>query len=143
MVSKEAIRQRLQAIRVALDDLEGELGRLLPGNEDTNDDPYRRRRDILELIYERGGIDKGQLLHALKEHGTQYQWIGMQVKKNYLSIVPLPGGRVQYTVTPKAVRELRLGRESSVEEAGAWARLSEEAFAQDWNSDEDAIYDRL
>ena len=138
MVSKDAIQARLQAIRAAVDDLE----RLLI-DEEPEEDPYRRRRDILELVYERGGLDKGQLLRVLKERGTQYQWIGMQVKKSYLSVVPLPGGRVQYTVTPKAVRELRLGREASVEETEALARLSEEAFAEDWDSEEDAVYDRL
>lgn len=136
---EELVRERLRAMKVAVEDLE----RLLLRGQKEEEDPYMRRQEILERIYLAEGMEKEQLLRALREHGAQYQWIGMQVKKEYLSVIPLPGGRTRYTVTPKAVRELRLGAGVPEGELGALAQLSEAAFAEDWESPEDAIYDRL
>lgn len=100
---REVILNRLRTIREAVEDLERMLERPQGAGS-----PYTRRRSILETIYQSEGMDKDQLLRLLREHGTQYQWIGMQVKKEYLNVIPLPGSRTRYTVTPKAVKDLHL-----------------------------------
>jgi hypothetical protein len=117
------VREGLRIIREVLDRLE----RLLePGAEEP--DPYERRKAVLEEIYWAGNsVPREQLYRTLREAGTQYQWVGQQVKKGYLSVLPLPGGNVRYSVTPRAVRELSLGREGpeGLEETAALAKLSE------------------
>ena len=110
---REAILSRLRAIREAVEDLE----RMLERPESARS-PYARRRTILETIYQSEGMDKESLMRLLREHGTQYQWIGMQVKKEYLNVIPLPGARTRYTVTPKAVKELRLDQSTLWKEEG-------------------------
>ncbi len=110
---REIVLNRLRAIREAVEDLERMLERPEgPGS------PYARRRTILETIYTSEGVDKDSLMRLLREHGTQYQWIGMQVKKEYLNVIPLPGGRTRYTVTPKAVKDLQLDQNLLWKEEG-------------------------
>ena len=64
------------------------------------------------------------------------------MKKGYLSLSPVPGGGTRYSVTPKAVREQRLD-EDEREETFALSRASEASFAEDWDSEEDSVYDNL
>jgi hypothetical protein len=135
------LREGLRAIRDILDRLEALLGS--PGEQV---DPYERRKAVLEEIYWDGNsMPRDQLFTTLRERGTQYQWVGQQVKKGYLSVLPLPGGSVRYSVTPRAVRELGLGQEGPerLEERAALAKLSEASFADEWDSPEDAVYDQL
>jgi hypothetical protein len=135
------VRAGLSAIREILDRLEGLLG---PATEEP--DPYERRKELLEGIYWAGNsVPRERLFKTLREAGTQYQWVGQQVKKGYLSVLPLPGGSVRYSVTPRAVRELGLGQEGPerLEERAALAKLSEASFAEEWDSPEDSVYDQL
>lgn len=129
-------------LRLIREGLEG-LEHLVSPEEGAVPDPYARRQELLQRIYVREGMERGELMRALREAGTAYQWIGQQVKKGYLAVTPLPSGKVRYTVTPKAVRELELNKRAIAEEAEVYAALSDEAFAEDWASPEDAIYDRL
>ncbi|MBI2887365.1 MAG: hypothetical protein HYY02_09170 [Chloroflexi bacterium] len=136
---QEEIQRSFQMIRVGLERLE----RLLGQGEAAVPDPYARRQQLLEYVYAQEGVGRPELMRALREAGAAYQWIGQQVKKGYLAVVPLPSGKVRYAVTPKAVRELELNQRAIAEEAVAYAAASEEAFAEDWDSPEDAAYDRL
>ena len=133
-----ALREYLHQIRDALDGIE----RLLGDGETSQGDPYARRHHLLEYVYAQEGVEREQMMHALREAGTSYQWIGQQVKKRYLSITPLPSGKVRYTVTPKAVKDLDLDK-AVEDDAEAFAAMANEAFAEDWDSPEDAVYDRL
>jgi len=135
------LRECLRAIRENLDRLEALLG-----SPEEPPDPYERRKAVLEEIYWAGNsVPRDQLFRTLRERGTQYQWVGQQVKKGYLSVLPLPGGSVRYSVTPRAVRELSLGREGpeGLEETAALAKLSEASFTEEWDSPEDSVYDEL
>jgi len=89
---------------------------------------------FVEQMVERHGFERETLVQ-----------LGQQVKKGYLSVLPLPGGSVRYSVTPRAVRELGLGQEGpeGLEERDALAKLSEASFAEEWDSPEDSIYDEL
>ena len=49
-------------------------------------------------------------------------------------------GKTFYRVTLRAIKELHLGQLASV---ATYASLSESAFADDWQSEEDSVYDRL
>ena len=132
-------KRYLQLIREGLEGLE----RLFGQTDGSEPDPYARREFLLGQIYEREGVERSELMGMLREAGTAYQWIGQQVKKEYLSVMPLPSGKVRYTVTPRAVRELALNKRAVAEEADPYTAMSEEAFAEDWDSPEDAIYDKL
>jgi len=135
------LREGLRAMREILDRLEGLLG-----SPDEQPDPYERRKAVLEQIYWAGNsVPRDQLFRTLRERGTQYQWVGQQVKKGYLSVLPLPGGSVRYSVTPRAVRELGLGQEGPerLDETAVLAKLSEASFAEEWDSPEDSVYDQL
>ena len=140
-IDLKELREGLRAIREILERLEALLE---PAGEEA--DPYERRKMILEGIYWAGNsMPREQLFRALRERGTQYQWVGQQVKKGYLSVLPLPGGSVRYSVTPRAVRELGLGQEGPerLEETAALSKLSEASFAEEWDSPEDSVYDQL
>src|SRR4030067_2629282 len=135
------LREGLRAMRDILDRLEA----LLRASEERAD-PYERRKAVLEQIYWAGNsMPRDQLFLTLRERGTQYQWVGQQGKKGYLSVLPLPGGSVRYSVTPRAVRELGLGQEGpeGLDERAALTKLSEASFAEEWDSPEDSIYDEL
>src|SRR4030067_3165621 len=105
-VDLRELREGLRAVRDILARLEA-----LREPSGEQPDPYQRRKAILENIYWAGNsVPREELFRALRERGTQYQWVGQQVKKGYLSVLPLPGGSVRYSVTPRAVRELGLGQ---------------------------------
>jgi hypothetical protein len=125
----------LRTIREAVDRLQDLLEAPI---EDTMERFYRRRRELLTRIYASGGLDQAGLFQLLDEHETPHQWIGQQVKSGFLEKFPRPSGRDLYVATHKAVEDLRLQ-----EEASAMMSLSEETFTTDWDSPEDAAYDRL
>ena len=135
-VREKEILEGLRGIKAAVERLEKRLS----GGEEASVDPITRRRELLREIYWSGNaIDRAELLPILKARGTDYQWIAQQVKKGYLSVVPLPGTGSRYSVTGRAVRELALDDEA--EEAAAFTALSSESFAEDWDSEEDSVYD--
>jgi hypothetical protein len=138
-VTEDEIRSAIAGVRRILDQLEAKIG----PESSAEVDPYTRRREILREIYwTQNNMDKSELLSTLRERGTTYAWIGQQVKKGYLVTAPVPGGGARYSVTPKAIREQRL-EEADKEETMNWTALSEESFAEDWDSDEDSVYDAL
>ena len=138
LASREVL-ESLRAIRRVIDSLEKKLS----AEEGAEIDPYKRRRDILQQVYWQGNsISRVDLLPILEGRGTDYRWIGQQVKKGYLSVSPVPGGATRYSVTPKGVRELRLDQETP-EETAAFGRVAVASFAEDWDSEEDSAYDEL
>ena len=138
-ISHDELRQSLKAVRNILDKLESRLGPA-PSNEI---DPYVRRRQILQQIYwAQNAMTYRELMPVLENYGTNYAWIGQQVKKGYLLVSLIPGGGSRYSVTPKAVREQRLDDDER-SEINATTALSQESFAEDWDSDEDSAYDAL
>ena len=125
----------LRQIREAVDKLQDILA---APDEDTMERFYRRRRDLLTLIFSAGGLDQSGLFRLLDEHDTPHQWIGQQVKSGFLEKFPRPNAQDLYVATHKAVQELALN-----EEAQSMSTLSGETLASDWDSPEDAAYDRL
>ncbi len=100
------LREGLRAIRDILDRLEALLG-----SSEEQPDPYERRKAVLEEIYWAGNsMPRDGCSRTLRERGTQYQWVGQQVKKGYLSVLPLPGGSVRYSVTPRRCGSWAWGR---------------------------------
>jgi len=90
------LREGLRAMREILERLEGLLG-----SSEERADPYERRKAVLEEIYWDGNsMPRERLFTTLRERGTQYQWVGQQVKKGYLSVLPLPGGSVAIPSRP-------------------------------------------
>ncbi len=136
-IDLERLAACVTALREAVQGLEAVLTQAQEGKPP---DPIERRRQLLERIYVQGGVQKPELLTAVREVGTAYQWIGQQVKMGYLEVPKR--GETMYRVTHKAIRELELGGESAQDEA-AYTLMAGEAFAEDWESEEDAIYDRL
>lgn len=138
-VETTEVLNTIRAVKALLSKLEVRLD----AQAKTPTDPYKRRTDILRQIYLGGNKIGGEEIVALLEAaGTNSRWIGQQVKKGYLSVIPLPGNRKRYAVTQRAVRELDLDSDDEAE-AEAFAKLSEPSFAEDWDSPEDSIYDKL
>ena len=135
-ISPTDLRHSVRALRRIVDRLERQL------EPEVNE--YARRREVLGRIYQSGNnMAKQQLMGILKSHGTNYAWIGQQVKRGYLEVRRTPGedpDNPHYSVTPTGVREQRLDEEDR-EETAAWSRASEAAFAEDWDQEEDALYD--
>src|SRR4030042_2463605 len=106
--------KELRAIKQIVERLERDI---LSSGESAID-PYERRRQVLRQIYWMGNsLSFQDLTDLLHSQGTDYRWIGQQVKKGYLSILPLPGGGKRYSVTPRAVPEMELGHQHAPEEA--------------------------
>ncbi len=125
----------LRNLRETIDKLQELLG--APA-EDTMERLYRRRRELLTRLYASGGLDQRGLFALLDEHETPHQWIGQQVKSGYVEKFPRPNGKDLYVATHKAVEDLNLQ-----EEASALVSASDETFTTDWDSAEDAAYDRI
>jgi hypothetical protein len=125
----------LRTLRETIDKLQEVLG--APA-EETLERFYRRRRELLTRIFSTGGLDQAELFRLLDEHDTPHQWIGQQVKSGYLEKFPRPNSRDIYVATHKAVQEMALQ-----EEAQASAAVTEVTVAADWDTPEDAAYDRL
>lgn len=103
-LSDPQLRSALNDIRKILDEIEARLDEQ-PGEKV---DGFLRRRQILLLIYRAGNnVGRDELMRFIREHGTNYAWIGQQVRKEYLSIEKTHTGQ-RYSVTAKAVEEQRL-----------------------------------
>ena len=126
------VKRELGSLKAAVARIEALIG------GDPPVDPYERRRRLLQLIYEYDGMDRATLEPILHDHGTNIRWVGQQVKRGFL-LSPKRGNTL-YRVTPLAVQELALDECDEVEMA---MRASASVFAEDWDSDADAIYDEL
>ena len=124
----------LRTLRETVDRLQRVLG---APQEQTLERYYRRRRELLIRIFATGGLDQPGLFGLLDEHQTPHQWIGQQVKSGYLEKFPRPNDQDLYVATHKAVQEFALQ-----EEASAFASMTEEVLEADWDTEEDAAYDR-
>ena len=138
-VSREAQAQRhLKAIRQNLEKLESLLKEPQPLGPEPR--PQDRRTELLEQMHVMGVVDQPRLFRMLDQRRIPHTWIGAQSRANYMEMWTAAGGNVFYRVTEKAVEELNLGRLIPV---GEYPALSEAALAEDWDSPEDAAYDRL
>ena len=102
--------------------------------------PHDPRSELLEQIHVTGVMEQRQLFEALDLRGISHTWIGAQVGSEYLDLWHAADGRTFYRVTERAVRDLQLGQLAS---AATYADLSVSSFGDDWQSEEDSVYDRL
>lgn len=137
-ISAKELRKAIAQVKEILGRLESRLAEEDNGGKD---DPYVRRRQILQRIYwNDNSMRREDLMPLLHEFGTNYAWIGQQVRKGYLVVLQSPGG-TRYSVTAKAIRDEGLAEED--EEIESISALSTEAFAEDWDSEEDSVYDSV
>ena len=138
-VPRDAQTQRyLRAIRQSLEKLETLLKE--PQVLSSESGPTDRRTELLEQIHVLGVVDQRQLFRMLDQRQIPHTWIGAQSRASYLEMWTAAGGNVFYRVTEKAVEELNLGRLIPTSE---FSLMSEGAFAEDWDSEEDSAYDQL
>ncbi|MEK7807220.1 MAG: hypothetical protein AAB528_05735 [Chloroflexota bacterium] len=102
--------------------------------------PHNARSELLEQVHLAGAMEQRRLFELLDQRGIGHTWIGAQVGSEYLDLWHGADGRTWYRVTERAVRELQLGQLAS---AASFASQSEPAFGDDWQSEEDSVYDRL
>lgn len=102
--------------------------------------PHDPRSELLEQVHVAGAMEQRRLFELLDQRGISHTWIGAQVGSEYLELWHAADGRTFYRVTDRAVRDLHLGQLAS---AATYASLSEAAFGDDWQSEEDSVYDRL
>ncbi len=132
VVDLAKVKRELGSLKAAVARIEALIG------DDPPVDPYERRRRLLQLIYEYDGMDRATLEPILHDHGTNIRWVGQQVKRGFL-LSPQQGDTL-YRVTPLAVREL--GLENAMKSRWRCGHPCQR-FAEDWDSDADAIYDEL
>ena len=102
--------------------------------------PHDARSELLEQIHVAGALEQRRLFELLDQRAISHTWIGAQVAAEYLEMWPAADGRNWYRVTERAVRELRLGQLAS---SATFTSDSGLAFAEDWDSEEDTVYDGL
>jgi hypothetical protein len=102
--------------------------------------PHDPRSELLEQVHVAGAMEQRRLFELLDQRGITHTWIGAQVGADYLDMWHAADGRTFYRVTERAVKDLNLGQLAS---AATFASLSESAFGNDWQSEEDSVYDRL
>ncbi len=98
------------------------------------------RSELLEQVHLAGAMEQRRLFELLDLRGIGHTWIGAQVSAEYLDLWHSADGRTFYRVTDRAIRDLQLGQLVS---SASYSALSEATFADDWQSEEDAAYDRL
>jgi len=102
--------------------------------------PADSRSELLEQVHVAGAMEQRRLFELLDLRGIGHNWIGAQVSSEYLDLWHSADSRTFYRVTNRAIRELHLGQLAA---SASYASLSEEAFGDDWQSEGDAVYDRL
>lgn len=102
--------------------------------------PQDPRSELLEQVHVAGAMEQRRLFELLDQRNINHTWIGAQVGAEYLDMWQAADGRNLYRVTDRAIRELHLGQLAS---AATYASLSESTFGDDWQSEEDSVYDRL
>lgn len=101
--------------------------------------PHDARGELLEQVHVAGAMGR-RLFELLDLRSINHTWIGAQVGAEYLDLWQAADGRTWYRVTDRAIRELRLGQ---LPPSAGVASSSGGTFAEDWDSEEDAVYDRL
>mgnify|MGYP001172225137 FL=1 len=102
--------------------------------------PHDARSELLEQVHVAGAMEQRRMFDLLDKRGITHTWIGAQVGAEYLEVWPAADGQAWYRVTQRAIRELHLGQ---LAPSVATASPSESAFSEDWDSEEDSVYDRL
>lgn len=126
-----SIRRTLDRLESLIRDMEAQMPELRPADS---------RSELLEQIHVAGAMEQRRLFELLDLRGVAHTWIGAQVSSEYLDLWHSADGRTFYRVTDRAIRELQLGQLAA---SANYACLSESAFTDDWQSEEDAVYDRL
>ncbi len=102
--------------------------------------PHDARSELLEQVHVAGAMEQRRLFELLDQRSMNHTWIGAQVGAEYLELWQAADGRSWYRVTDRAIRDLHLGQLAS---SAGFASNADNAFGDDWNSEEDAVYDRL
>ena len=102
--------------------------------------PHDARSELLEQVHVAGAMEQRRLFELLDQRSMNHTWIGAQVGAEYLELWQAADGRSWYRVTERAIRDLHLGQLAS---SADFASNADNAFGDDWNSEEDAVYDRL
>ena len=89
------------------------------------------RSELLEQVHVAGAMEQRSISHT---------WIGSQVAAEYLDMWHTADGRTFYRVTKRAIRELHLGQLATTTTDTS---PSNSPFGDDWQSEEDSVYDRL
>ena len=98
------------------------------------------RGELLEQVHLAGAMEQRRLFELLDLRGIGHTWIGAQVSAEYLELWHSADGRTFYRVTDRAIRDLQLGQLGA---SASYSSLSDATFGDDWQSEEDAAYDRL
>ena len=101
--------------------------------------PQDARSELLEQVHVAGAMEQRQLFQLLDQRSISHTWIGSQVAAEYLEMWHAADGRTFYRVTERAIRELHLGQLATTTDASP----SNSPFGDDWQSEEDSVYDRL
>ena len=102
--------------------------------------PHDARSELLEQVHVAGAVDQRLLFELLDQRSINHAWIGAQVGAEYLDMWHGADGKTWYRVTDRAIRELYLGQLGT---SATFGSISEQAFGEDWDSEEDSAYDRL
>ncbi len=125
------IQRTLRRLEDLLREIEAQVPELRP------QDP---RSELLEQVHVAGAMEQRRLFELLDQRNINHNWIGAQVGSDFLNMWQAADGRTLYRVTDRAIRDLHLGQLAS---AAAYASLSESTYGDDWQSEEDSVYDRL
>lgn len=102
--------------------------------------PQDARSELLEQVHVAGAMEQRQLFQLLDQRGMDHAWIGAQVAAEYLDLWRAADSRTFYRVTDRAIRELHLGQLATTVSSTS---PPDSAFDDDWQSEEDSVYDRL
>jgi hypothetical protein len=131
------IQKHLKNMRQNLEKLESLISE--SSNHVENSGPQSPRIELLEQIYVLGVVDQHKLFNLLDQRRIPHTWIGAQSRAGYLEMWGSAAGTIFYRVTQKAITEQSLGRIILLTE---FANSAQNALENDWNSQEDSIYDR-
>ena len=117
---------------------------LLNGAEAVEDDDIGSK--VLGEVLDRGAsVSKNELYEIAEKHGMDRRGLGGFFRQSgKTSLYVLPGDRVVLTPygAEQARRHVELSRNIMYEEPKiAYAKIAEKPFAEDWDSEEDSVYD--
>ena len=102
--------------------------------------PQDDRSELLEHVHVAGAMEQRRMFELLDQRGITHTWVGAQIGAEYLELWRAADGQAWYRVTQRAIRELHLGQ---LAPSATLAAPTDSAFSDDWDTEEDSVYDRL
>jgi len=148
MVSPSTSRTAVTLIEEAEDALRQLKALFATGSTAPEPQEYPSQLVLAEILQQGASVTKGELYALAEKHGMDRRGLGGLFRQSGKTSLYELAGTDKVVLTPYGAEMGRrlLERRPSImyeEPTIAYAKIAEESFAEDWDSEEDSVYDAL